>query len=557
MKAYWHIVFILVSVSFAYADEILDTALKATGLQSVDLTIDSTTLDDPDRMKITRQVLEKPDYVDHVVNTLTGQQVDDVFLWGAGLIGVDVVMMTDLQMKTLDSWASELADCQKRLDQLLIAFDADDRIDLKALMGLVDPGVVLKEIRKDKLIALGRRVPVNELVHLGRRVVHIAEGIAKSEHEFKPGRVKTSAGWVVVGTEGDDIYEESAVLIIDPGGNDVYRIVGEQLIMVCIDLSGNDIYQKKKGQGILGIDIVIDQDGDDRYEGEGIGTGIAGVGVVIDRRGDDVYQSKMGGQGFGIYGIGILFDGDGSDQYAGGHLVQGAAGPGGLGILFDVAGKDVYEAGQLYRDFREGGTFFQSMSQGFARGVRPLTSGGVGALVDGKGDDVYRVDYFGQGAAFWGGAGFLIDRGGQDQYHARRYAQGAGVHVSVGALVDLAGDDVYDIWGVGQGCGHDLSVGLLFDHEGADNYQATWLAQGAGSANGIGWLDDRGGDDRYVAKREDTQGYGVLSRDYGSIGLFVDRAGQDTYDGQGATGMLWRGGHYGVGVDWPLRVIKK
>ena len=121
----------------------------------------------------------------------------------------------------------------------------------------------------------------------------------------------------------------------------------------------------------------------------------------------------------------------------------------------------------------------------------------------------------------------------------------------------MEGDDHYDIWGVGQGCGHDMSVGALIDHGGVDRYGATWLAQGAGSANGIGWLDDGGGNDQYQVTRDDTQGYGALSRDYGSIGLFIDRAGQDTYDGQGATGLLWRGGHYGVGVDWPLESIER
>ena len=122
-----------------------------------------------------------------------------------------------------------------------------------------------------------------------------------------------------------------------------------------------------------------------------------------------------------------------------------------------------------------------------------------------------------------------------------------------GVLVDVLGNDVYDVWGVGQGCGHDLAVGLLFDRNGDDAYQATWLGQGAGSANGMGWLDDWAGADRYRAGREDAQGYGVLSRDYGSIGLVIDRAGADVYEGRGENGSLWRGGHYGAGIDWPLK----
>ena len=95
-----------------------------------------------------------------------------------------------------------------------------------------------------------------------------------------------------------------------------------------------------------------------------LGAGIAGVGIVNDWEGDEQYQTIIGGQGFGIYGVGMLVDGGGSDRYAGGLLIQGAAGPGGGGVLLDVRGNDVYDAGGVYRDFREGGAFFQSRSMG-------------------------------------------------------------------------------------------------------------------------------------------------------------------------------------------------
>ena len=555
------IVWVLFGGYAAWAeDEVLLTALKAVGLQKEDLTIRSDTLNDPDRLFVTRYLLENPSGADVVLDELGGESVEDGLRWAVALMGLGSerdTLATDTPI-TLDDLVDELVQCQARVEAIYAGFHDEERARLADLIALVDPNVLLAEGQKDSLIVLGRRVDVGALVQVTQRLMAAVECFVAGNVKLVPGQFETSAGLVIVGTEGDDVYDVPAVLIIDLGGNDRYENVAGVAswvvpISVCIDMAGDDVYTGHQGVGVLGIGVLVDLVGDDGYEGSGSGAGIAGVGIVNDRAGDEQYQTVLGGQGFGIYGLGLLCDGGGSDRYVGGLLVQGAAGPGGGGILLDVMGNDVYDAGGVYRDFREEGTFFQSMSQGFGRGVRPLTSGGVGLLVDGGGDDVYRVDYFGQGAAFWGGTGLLIDRDGRDTYAARRYAQGAGVHMAVGVLLDVLGDDVYDVWGVGQGCGHDLAVGLLFDREGDDAYRATWLGQGAGSANGVGWLDDREGADRYVVGREDAQGYGVLSRDYGSIGLVIDRVGVDVYEGRGANGSLWRGGYYGVGVDWPLK----
>ncbi len=97
-----------------------------------------------------------------------------------------------------------------------------------------------------------------------------------------------------------------------------------------------------------------------------------------------------------------------------------------------------------------------------------------------------------------------------------------------------------------------LAVGILCDVWGNDVYRASWLAQGAGNANGIGMLDDVDGNDHYVAERNDAQGYGTPSRNYGSMGLLIDRAGKDVYEGSGGEGQVWMGGFYGGGIDWPI-----
>ena len=128
-------------------------------------------------------------------------------------------------------------------------------------------------------------------------------------------------------------------------------------------------------------------------------------------------------------------------------------------------------------------------------------------------------------------------------------AQGSGTHLATGLLIDEAGDDQYQLWGVGQGCGHDLSLGILKDVSGDDTYRGSFLCQGAGNANGIGILEDLMGCDTYFTEREDSRGHGYLSRDYGSIGLFLDRGGKDSYEGPGGDGEVWTGGQYGAGVD--------
>jgi hypothetical protein len=123
--------------------------------------------------------------------------------------------------------------------------------------------------------------------------------------------------------------------------------------------------------------------------------------------------------------------------------------------------------------------------------------------------------------------------------------------MSIGILYDVAGDDVYSAKGVSQGCGHDRAAGMLIDLDGDDNYNAFDLCQGAGSANGLGILADVRGKDIYVVRSDkNTQGYGNPRRDYGSIGIFLDLAGEDGYSGGlGRDNHWWTYSTWGVGID--------
>ena len=546
-------------------DPVMETLLHAIGLRLSDVSIPGDTLDDPDRPALTRQLLEHPLTYETAIHSLSGKSARETLTSGAHLIDIaqpaphretpDLPLPDDIPLP-LRQLIQAIAQCHRDVE--VAGFAPEEREQLGELMALVHPGFERTEAEAEALIALGRRVDRTALVHAALHMLDAIDIFLSEPVDLSPMQLETPMGLVIIGTTGDDVYDTPAALIIDPGGNDRYEsVAGVALpdlpVSVCIDLGGDDVYLGPQALGIGGIGIVVDVSGNDTYDGTGQGAGIAGVGILDDRAGDDAYRGSVGCQGFGLYGAGLLFDGAGDDRYEASLLGQGAAGPGGLGLLADVSGNDRYTAGGEFPDIREDGQFYQSMAQGFALGIRPITSGGIGILLDMAGDDAYRAEYFAQGASFWGGTGLLIDRAGNDRYEARRYAQGAGVHLAVGALIDLSGDDTYHLWGVGQGCGHDLSVGLLIDRAGNDRYEATFLAQGAGHANGIGILDDGGGNYQYIATHPDAQGSGAPARGFGSIGLLIDRGGNDDYEGPGAPGRLWRGGPYGGGIDWPIR----
>ncbi|MEW5701208.1 MAG: hypothetical protein AB1792_03155 [Candidatus Zixiibacteriota bacterium] len=370
----------------------------------------------------------------------------------------------------------------------------------------------------------------------------------------------TPLGPIVFGSRGDDRFTGDPVAIIDPGGDDEYRLVprppGHPRLIV--DWDGSDTYLAPSGRdlgcGYFSWGLLIDRRGDDTYRAGNfsLGAGWFGVGALIDLSGRDLYEADTYTQGAGGFGLGLLFDaGVEADQYAARLYAQGFGFAAGWGILADAGGNDLYSAGGTYGASLNYRDRFLSLSQGFGYGTRPHFSGGVGLLLDQHGNDVYVGDIFAQGCSYWWAFGGLYDGGGNDRYVAYQYAQGAATHMTAGCLLDAGGDDSYSSKGVSQGCGHDWSAGLLIDAAGNDRYQATDLSQAAGSANGVGVLIDRSGDDVYnVLSRANTQGYGNPRREYGSIGLFLDLGGTDRYDGPGADGTVWLGeSMWGVGID--------
>ncbi len=374
-------------------------------------------------------------------------------------------------------------------------------------------------------------------------------------------RLETSLGEIIIGGYGSSRYTGDPAVIIDLGGNDEYHLSIDPerdfRSSVIFDLGGNDLYQAHGdyvyGSGFFGAGVLADLSGDDTYLARNfsLGSGLFGVGVLVDEEGNDKYFGDTFGQGAGSFGLGSLVDMEGSDQYSGALFVQGFGFVAGLGALIDSCGNDNYFAGGRYKDILRYEDHYISLSQGFAYGLRPMMSGGIGVLFDLSGNDLYTSDIFGQGSSYWFSLGSLLDAEGNDKYVSFQYAQGAGTHLCVAVLEDGGGNDVYISHGVSQGCGHDLAFGMLWDKSGHDNYLTESLSQGAGSANGFGILVDEEGDDGYyVETKGNTQGYGNPRRDYGSVGMLLDFSGRDRYDGNGQDSTWWTTpSKWGVGVD--------
>ncbi len=421
-----------------------------------------------------------------------------------------------------------------------------------------------------KRIDLSNRVQMRDLLQASvwywQALQDLADRLsAFDEWPASPLVLDTEAGRVVIGTTGADTYRDSALLILDPGGDDLYTAragVASSLIdtpvAAIIDLDGNDRYQSEEllaaGSAFMGIAMVLDVRGHDSYTSSYAGSASSfwGVSMLVDSEGDDVYRARALSQGYAFYGVGLLLDVAGRDLYDVGFLGQGCAGYRGVGALLDHHGNDSYSAGGVEPDFHRGPGRFLSLAQGFSIGMRPFAGGGYGVLLDREGCDSYRADIYGQGAGYWYAAGMLLDQKGNDHYHVHQYGQGAGIHLSGGLLADGGGDDVYSGYSLAQGAAHDYAVGMLLEGGGNDTYTADHHAQGRAMNNALALLIDRGGRDTYFARRHDQcQGMGNDGgeREYGSLAMLLDLDGLDYYSGGASNASRRLNPDYGIVLD--------
>jgi hypothetical protein len=433
---------------------------------------------------------------------------------------------------------------------------------------------VLKQIDLPRLLAGGHDclLAAQQVMEAFQKLDEASREPLKKPFEFT---VDTPWGRVRLCGGGNDTHPRLPyLLLIDTGGNDTYYGGGATLSLAnaiswLIDVEGNDQYgadaQSLKvaipeqpnrakaadmafGGAILGYAVLIDMAGDDLYRTASAGLGAArfGVGALIDLQGDDVYDGYAFTQGAAFAGVGLLIDRGGQDRYQCFQSGQGYGGVRGAGFLVDVIGNDQYIAhDQQPLDFPSPQTKERntSLAQGCGMGRRADYSdghslaGGIGALFDVQGDDLYRCGVFGQGVGYWGGVGLLIDLQGNDTREGAWYVQGAAAHFAIGYLEDQLGSDRYlAAFNMAMGAGHDFSIGYLFDAEGDDQYDAPSLALGGGNANGIGIFVDLKGDDQYRIRtnsanlgRVNPFGKGTLREHAFCLGLFLDGGGNDSY----------------------------
>lgn len=362
------------------------------------------------------------------------------------------------------------------------------------------------------------------LVHVERALAEYHEARRTSD-TGKPERVtlETVFGKVLVLGTGDDTLEipSDTLISIDQGGNDTWSgHVGASALGrpfgLHVDLAGNDTYTTGTAGtmacGFLGFGALFDLAGDDAYDAKqsGLGCGFLGTGLLYDEAGNDSYRSRgPWGQGCGHAGVGALIDLEGNDDYDCVEQAQGLGGTLGAGLLIDVAGNDTYVA----RDDGNVSAMYLNqsvaMAQGCGYGRRAdigdgySLAGGVGILLDGAGDDRYHAQVWAQGCGYWWALGILEDRGGDDQYQNGKYSAGAAAHFAIGVCVDLAGNDVHNAnnpasknqW---QGHARDGSIGVFLDGDGDDSYDVNNLCAGAADLNSIGLFWDRRGSDHYT-----------------------------------------------------------
>lgn len=374
------------------------------------------------------------------------------------------------------------------------------------------------------------------------------------------GVLDTPYGKIILGGSGPNRYADvDALAILDLGGEDEYIYthpetdIGTRAVQVIVDFAGDDVYQTAgvggPGAGLLGIGILIDRAGNDRYcqglsprfqprlhtrqslvrpDPEGVQTGLVpfpllygnpdkpaepgvaldagfafgagflGIGVLVDEAGDDLYLGQKFAFGCGFWhGVGVLHDAGGNDVYAAGLASIGAGINGAFGLLDDRAGDDHYQCLGSFESAYSGGQTWDNGYMGSGIGF------GSSWRAEARNENAHPTPTLG------GGLGLVHDGGGSDQYIGSSFGVAAAYAGGIGAIIDDAGNDSYFVkrgpagdnhsgWSgnhaLGNGC--HRGVGYLLDMAGNDRYSASGLGGGTAWDIASGFLLDLGGDDR-------------------------------------------------------------
>lgn len=363
--------------------------------------------------------------------------------------------------------AARLAAC--RVDAALGGIAAEDRDQLLTLaVDLLER----RDLEPGPLADAFSQVDLPLLLRAARDWTDAVEAAADALHGTDAARWPTSPqiwqidlGEVWIGSPGPNSGTGNPVLIVDPGGDDHWRIhadgpVSQRAVAGWIDLGGDDVWRSGSGGtgAVFGVAAGVDLAGHDTHAGKDFGAGGALFGIATwdDRGGDDSYTHAWASQGFGLLGAGMLRDLDGDDVYDLRGAGQGAGFPRGVGILHDARGDDRY-----LLTVGDGAPCAGGCGQGAGIGDELRFPGGVGLLVDDSGDDAYVAE---QNAIAFGsgyGLGVLRDGGGDDRYESAERGVAAG-EAGSGLLIDAAGRDRY-VSGQGPGSTSVDGVAVVLD----------------------------------------------------------------------------------------------
>ena len=389
---------------------------------------------------------------------------------------------------------------------------------------------------------------------------------------------ETPWGWIRVrGSGNDQIRGNDTLLLVDLGGDDTYTgdiaaSTAQRSIGLLLDMAGNATYSSDgpaQGAGVCGVGVLIDREGNDEYNNHRYGQGVGqfGLGLCADLGGDDRYFNRFSGQGCGYFGIGLLFDIAGTDHYTLYGEGQGLGGVNGVGVLADRSGNDRYTAVRDQNTTGRPSAYWpelgvgDSNAQGCGLGRRGDGSdghswaGGLGALLDGEGNDVYLSGNWSMGTGYWFGIGVLHDARGDDEYHGVAYSQASGAHFCIGVMIDEDGNDkmlAEENSHRSVAFAHDFSIGILLNVRGDDIYRGDSYCLAHANNRGLAMLMDLGGNDVYQTKEVARPGFSFIDpafrnrhgvstyfADATSIGLFLDIGGRDTYWGDLKDNTQW------------------
>ena len=294
---------------------------------------------------------------------------------------------------------------------------------------------------------------------------------------------------------------------------------------------GDNVYSY---EALSKVSFLIEPGGDDVYRGR-VASALGDLqwpfAALIDHGGDDLYDARglsyaLGG---GLLGVAVLADASGNDVYRGDDGSLGAGFFGG-GFLFDGGGVDLFEG----RNLCQGAGAF-----------------GVGALVSAShsqappGKELQPDRAFEAGLHVTPGTGAVpIRYDDNDTYTCARQSQGFASTFGAGLLFDQEGNDIYragghylhapllphDFQALSQGFSIGFrpraggGIGILMDEAGNDFYDGEVYSQGSAYWYSLGVLYDGGGNDRYLATQY-SQGAGI----HLAAGSLWDRGGDDHY----------------------------